>query len=117
MLRRMGFKRKELVIATALLVGATCPAAAATSEPLIVTELPDPALDYVPLSGRERISVQRSGENVEIEDAIAGFDRALGDAMRLQRATIEAACRSVKAPHGPGTDASNWWANCRYRRR
>ena len=104
-----------LVMATTLLVDAR-PGVGASPEPLIVTPLPDPNLDYVPLSSRERNSTQTSADT-QFDDAIEAFNRALGEAVRQQRATIEAACKSVKAPRAAGADLSDWWANCRYSRR
>jgi hypothetical protein len=114
----MGVERtiREFVMVTTLLVGAA-PVVAASPEPLIVTPLPEPDLHYVSLSGQERISVQKSAEDSQLDDAIESFGRALGEAQRQQRATIEAACKSVKAPHAVRGDISDWWANCRYNRR
>ena len=103
----MGFERniRLSAISTALLLGASS-VVAASREPLIVTELTDPAL--VPLSGPE------SSKDQTLDDVTARFSLAIAQAIQSQQRTIEQACRS-RAPV-EGAAQFDWQANCAYRR-
>ena len=92
-------------IATVLLLGASS-VIAASREPLIVTELMDPAL--VPLSGPQ------SSKDQTLDDVTARFSLAIAQAIQSQQRTIEQACRS-RAPV-EGAAQFDWQANCAYRR-
>jgi hypothetical protein len=103
----VGFERniRQLAIALALVPGAGA-LSAEPREPLVVTELPDPAL--VPLS-----SAEPRGD--PLDEATRRFSAAMAQAIDSDRRSLEQACRSRPADSAAVARYS-WQASCLYRR-
>jgi hypothetical protein len=116
----MGYKRNIHggALCAAMLLGLAGPAPAKAGEPLIVTPLPDPDPGLVAVSDSKlTLTILRGTEEEQsVDDAVASFGRALGEAVLAQRQAIEARCRSAQRPNGTTLDRFAWAANCRYSR-
>jgi len=94
------------ISAFALMLG-TAAAAAEPAEPLTVTRLPD----------AEKLLVTSAVSDNTPDDADTGqFSRAITDAMRAQRQSIQANCESAPAASSPIAARWAWEARCRYKR-
>jgi len=115
----MGFVRKisPTVAGIALLFGGA-PLVAMPPEPLIVTQLADPDPNYVPppepRHGRRHAAVE--DESPAIDEAMADFGRALGQAVLVQQLLIEQRCKLGEASAAGGADRMAWEAACKYTR-
>ena len=93
------------ISAFALMLG-TAAAAAEPAEPLTVTRLPD----------AEKLLVTSAVSDNTPDDAAGQFSRAITDAMRAQRQSIQANCESAPAASSPIAARWAWEARCRYKR-
>ena len=115
----MGLLRNILctIIGAALLFSASA-FAAAPSEPLVVTQLPDPDPNYVP-PPEPKGSVRKSDakdEDTTIDQAMEDFGRAIGQAGMVIREKTEAACRAGIPANIAPEQRFAWEARCRYQR-
>ena len=118
----MGFERNVALVCAgvASLIGAA-PAVCAPKEPLIVTQLRDPDPYFVPqpADGKE-VSAKApyaNDENARIDEAMADFGRAIGQAAMVEQQQIEARCRSGLPETATSEQRFAWAASCRYTRR
>ena len=93
--------------AIALLVTAAV-SSAEPAEPLTVTQLGDPESKLLISSASDNIGVPQGGTDE--------FGRAISEAVRTQRQSIEATCQSANRGIGPIAARWAWEARCRYRR-
>jgi hypothetical protein len=107
----MGFKWNigQAALGLALLVGVAAADAAPSREPLVETRLQDPEDHLI-------VTSSSSGEPT-LNDRIALFAQALGDATAAQEQVMQAQCKSAAAVPAGGPARLAWEANCRYRRR
>jgi hypothetical protein len=117
----MGFERRLIrgLLSAALLAGAAPAGAQAEKEPLIITPLPDAEAGFVQ-TGEAKLVVTRSAASEEtpsIDDAMASFGRAIGQAIGVEQQAIQAACKSAEAPESGTPAAYEWRARCSYVRR
>jgi len=106
----MGFKRITMrtALPVALMIGATAAGAAPAPEPLIITKHSDSML-----------TLSQSGApqpESPVDDAIARFGRAMGQAIQAQEQAVEAACKSVQRPKPGSAAVYAWGARCSYQR-
>jgi|SRR6476619_6982312 len=103
----MGFRQtfRQAALALAALSGS---AIAAPGEPLVVTNLPEPRLQVVPMEDPEG-----SAE----DQAMQRFAAALSQAAMTEQQSLAARCKSSDPVPTAGADRIQWEANCRYRRR
>jgi hypothetical protein len=103
----MGFERNIKLVATAL---ALLPSPGALSaeprEPLVVTQLPDPAL--VPLSGTEQPDL--------LAEATRRFRAAIAQAMEADQRSVDEACKSRSTGRAAVAARYDWQASCLYHR-
>ena len=105
----MGFARQfwRMGAGIALLISAAA-GMAEPPEPLTVTRLAASESKLLISTG--------STDTAESERAANDFSRAVGEAVRIQRQSIEAECRSAPRATGQVSVRWAWEARCRYRR-
>jgi hypothetical protein len=105
----VGFERKLKMsaFAIALLLDASG-AAAASPEPLIVTELPDPNL--IPLGAAKHSDEQ------SLDAAALRFSLAIAQALQSEQRSMEQACHTGVPAAASRAARFDWQANCLYRR-
>ena len=115
----MGHGRKIMFLALgATLTGASA-AAAPRSEPLIVTQLPDPDPNYVPPPREPKGNALKNDDadqDQSIDQAMEVFGRAIGQAGLVTRQKAEARCREGIPADVPAEQRYAWEASCRYQR-
>lgn len=117
----MGFERRLAcgMLSAALALSAAPVDARSAKEPLIITPLPDAEQGFV-RTGEAKLVVTRSAASEEtpsIDDAMASFGRAIGQAIGVEQQAIQAACKSAEAPESGTPAAYEWRARCSYVRR
>jgi len=117
----MGFERRLAcgMLSAALALSAAPVDARSAKEPLIITSLPDAEAGFVQ-TGEAKLVVTRSAASEEtpsIDDAMASFGRAIGQAIGVEQQAIQAACKSAEAPESGTPAAYEWRARCSYVRR
>lgn len=117
----MGFERRLAcgMLSAALALSAAPVDARSAKEPLIITPLPDAEAGFVQ-TGEAKLVVTRSAasdETPSIDDAMASFGRAIGQAIGVEQQAIQAACKSAEAPESGTPAAYEWRARCSYVRR
>jgi hypothetical protein len=117
----MGFERRLMpgFVSTALLLAAAPVGAHEAKEPLIITQIPDAEPGFV-RAGEAKLVITRSAasdETPSIDDAMASFGRAIGQAIGIEQQAIQAACKSGEAPKAGTPAAYEWRARCSYVRR
>ena len=117
----MGFERRLAcgMLSAALALSAAPVDARSAKEPLIITPLPDAEAGFVQ-TGEAKLVVTRSDasdETPSIDDAMASFGRAIGQAIGVEQQAIQAACKSAEAPESGTPAAYEWRARCSYVRR
>lgn len=117
----MGFERRLAcgMLSAALALSAAPVDARSAKEPLIITPLPDAEAGFVQ-TGEAKLVVTRSAASEEtpsIDDAMASFGRAIGQAIGVEQQAIQAACKSAEAPESGTPAAYEWRARCSYVRR
>src|SRR4051812_21170729 len=105
----MGFGREiwRMGAGIALLLSAAA-AMAEPAEPLTVTRLAASESKLLISAG--------STDTADSEGAANDFSRAVGEAVRLQRQSIDAECQSANRATGQVSARWAWEARCRYRR-
>jgi hypothetical protein len=107
------------MLSAALALSAAPVDARSAKEPLIITPLPDAEAGFVQ-TGEAKLVVTRSAASEEtpsIDDAMASFGRAIGQAIGVEQQAIQAACKSAEAPESGTPAAYEWRARCSYVRR
>jgi hypothetical protein len=116
----MGFERRLIrgLLSAALLAVAAPVGARAEKEPLIITPLADAEAGFV-RTGEAKLVVTRSAASEEtpsIDDAMASFGRAIGQAIGVEQRAMEEKCRASREVPESATNRFAWAANCRYSR-
>ena len=109
MLHTVGYRRRiaQSGAGIALLLSAAA-RAAEPSEPLTVTKLGD---------SESKLQISTASSNIGGADGdIDNFSRAVSEAVRTQRQSIEATCQSANRGIGPIAARWAWEARCRYQR-
>jgi hypothetical protein len=116
----MGFERRLAcgMLSAALALSAAPVDARSAKEPLIITPLPDAEAGFVQ-TGEAKLVVTRSAASEEtpsIDDAMASFGRAIGQAISAEQRAMEEKCRASREVPDSATNRFAWAANCRYSR-
>jgi hypothetical protein len=117
----MGIERKLAAgtLGVGLLLGAA-PIVAAPTEPLIVTQLPDPDPNYVDpsseLKRRATAPANSADEHPTLDQAMQDFGRAIGQAAVIEQQATQARCRSAIPAQASTEQRYAWEAACTYRR-
>jgi hypothetical protein len=104
----VGFERNIRSAFVIVLLLCASGATAAPREPLLVTELHEPAL--VPLPGSDVPNEQ------SLDGATQRFSLALAQAIQSEQRTMEQACRSGLAAGASRSARYDWQAKCLYQR-
>lgn len=94
-------------------------AAGEPREPLIVTNLANPAPGSVSASEPWLKVTPLHGDDLDqeaLDRAIANFGRAIGEAAHADRQALETKCRSSQSLATSAADRFNWAVNCQYTR-
>lgn len=118
----MGLNRRigQVAVASiALLAGVTGVEAKSAPEPLIVTRLPDPDPNFVPLPEaklRALPSSDRLDGDSNLDQAMQNLGRTIGQAVQMEQQAALARCKSAIPSGLPDQQRWAWEANCSYRR-
>lgn len=116
----MGYKRDMLRSAfCAALAAVTGPASGEPREPLVVTNLANPASGTIAASEPWLKVTRLNGDDQDLalDQAVANFGRAIGEAAHADRQALDAKCRSSQGQAASVADRFTWAVNCQYSRR
>jgi hypothetical protein len=114
----MGFKRFMPAVAIAILCASAAPLAAAPQHQgalVVEQKLADPDPNFVPPPA-EASHARDSRRDSELDRALEGVGRAIGQAVLLQQQQVSAKCKGGEPADATTEQRFAWAAACRYTR-